>query len=75
MCFVSENIIIFLQALDGQSVYTGCCTLRVDFSKLNSLKIRYNNDKSRDFTRCDLPSGNEHPPLEPAVLAAYGEKP
>ncbi|XP_009888318.1 PREDICTED: polypyrimidine tract-binding protein 3 isoform X2 [Charadrius vociferus] len=59
-------------SLDGQSVYTGCCTLRVDFSKLNSLKIRYNNDKSRDFTRCDLPSGNQHPPSEPSVLAAYG---
>ncbi|NXN73640.1 PTBP3 protein, partial [Himantopus himantopus] len=59
-------------ALDGQCIYTGCCTLRVDFSKLNSLKIRYNNDKSRDFTRCDLPSGNQHPPSEPSILAAYG---
>ncbi|KAM6363773.1 polypyrimidine tract-binding protein 3 [Pluvialis apricaria] len=59
-------------ALDGQSIYTGCCTLRVDFSKLNSLKIRYNNDKSRDFTRYDLPSGNQHQPLEPSVHPAYG---
>ncbi|NXT51035.1 PTBP3 protein, partial [Pluvianellus socialis] len=61
-------------ALDGQSIacYTGCCTLRVDFSKLNSLKVKYNNDKSRDFTRFDLPFGYGPPPLEPSMPAAYG---
>ncbi|NWQ94353.1 PTBP3 protein, partial [Burhinus bistriatus] len=59
-------------ALDGQSIYTACCTLRVDFSRLNSLKVKYNNDKSRDFTRSDLPSGNGQPPLEPSLSAAYG---
>uniref|UniRef100_A0A8C3K2U5 Polypyrimidine tract binding protein 3 n=1 Tax=Calidris pygmaea TaxID=425635 RepID=A0A8C3K2U5_9CHAR len=53
--------------LDGQNIYTACCTLRVDFSKLNSLKVKYNNDKSRDFTRFDLPSGNGQPPLEPSM--------
>ncbi|XP_014811904.1 PREDICTED: polypyrimidine tract-binding protein 3 isoform X1 [Calidris pugnax] len=58
--------------LDGQNMYTACCTLRVDFSKLTSLKVKYNNDKSRDFTRFDLPSGNGHPPLEPPIPAAYG---
>uniref|UniRef100_A0A8C3K5F5 Polypyrimidine tract binding protein 3 n=1 Tax=Calidris pygmaea TaxID=425635 RepID=A0A8C3K5F5_9CHAR len=58
--------------LDGQNIYTACCTLRVDFSKLNSLKVKYNNDKSRDFTRFDLPSGNGQPPLEPSMPAAYG---
>ncbi|NWY59235.1 PTBP3 protein, partial [Chionis minor] len=61
-------------ALDGQSIgcYTGCCTLRVDFSKLSSLKVKYNNGKSRDFTRFDLPFGYGPPPLEPSMPAAYG---
>ncbi|XP_009584543.1 PREDICTED: polypyrimidine tract-binding protein 3 isoform X1 [Fulmarus glacialis] len=59
-------------ALDGQSIYTGCCTLRIDFSKLISLKVKYNNDKSRDFTRLDLPSGDGQPPLEPSIAAAFG---
>ncbi|NXV97370.1 PTBP3 protein, partial [Calonectris borealis] len=59
-------------ALDGQSIYTACCTLRIDFSKLISLKVKYNNDKSRDFTRLDLPSGDGQPPLEPSIAAAFG---
>ncbi|NXV24242.1 PTBP3 protein, partial [Cepphus grylle] len=59
-------------ALDGQNIYSTCCTLRVDFSRLNSLKVKYNNDKSRDFTRFDLPSGNGQPFLEPSMPPAYG---
>ncbi|NXJ85498.1 PTBP3 protein, partial [Trogon melanurus] len=54
--------------LHGQSVYSGCCTLYVDFSKLVGLKIRYNNSKSRDFTRNDLPSGDD---MEPFMTAAF----
>ncbi|NXD81785.1 PTBP3 protein, partial [Halcyon senegalensis] len=62
-------------ALDGQSIYTGCCTLRIDFSKLTDLKVKYNNEKSRDFTRHDLPSGNGQPPLEPPIAGPFGKKP
>ncbi|NXI64122.1 PTBP3 protein, partial [Anseranas semipalmata] len=59
-------------ALDGQNIYSGCCTLRIDFSKLTSLKVKYNNDKSRDFTRLDLPSGDGHPSMDPTIAAAFG---
>uniref|UniRef100_A0A3B4B706 RRM domain-containing protein n=1 Tax=Periophthalmus magnuspinnatus TaxID=409849 RepID=A0A3B4B706_9GOBI len=52
--------------LDGQNLYNGCCTLRISFSKLTALDIKFNNERSRDFTRPDLPSGDtpamEHPP-------------
>uniref|UniRef100_A0A673AXX0 Polypyrimidine tract binding protein 3 n=1 Tax=Sphaeramia orbicularis TaxID=375764 RepID=A0A673AXX0_9TELE len=41
-------------ALDGQNIYNNCCTLRIDFSKLSALNVKYNNDKSRTFTRADL---------------------
>ncbi|NXF06670.1 PTBP3 protein, partial [Smithornis capensis] len=61
-------------SLDGQSIYTGCCTLRVDFSKLTSLKIKYNNDKSRDFTRIDLPFGDGQQPLDTPLAAVFGKK-
>uniref|UniRef100_A0A096ME51 Polypyrimidine tract binding protein 3 n=1 Tax=Poecilia formosa TaxID=48698 RepID=A0A096ME51_POEFO len=54
-------------SLDGQNIYNGCCTLRIDFSKLSALNVKYNNDKSRDFTRADLPSGE----LDPAGAAAF----
>ncbi|XP_062268387.1 polypyrimidine tract-binding protein 3 [Platichthys flesus] len=53
-------------SLDGQNIYNSCCTLRIDFSKLSALNVKYNNDKSRDFTRADLPTGE----LEPT--AAFG---
>ncbi|XP_019605107.1 polypyrimidine tract-binding protein 3 isoform X3 [Rhinolophus sinicus] len=59
-------------ALDGQNIYNACCTLRIDFSKLTSLNVKYNNDKSRDFTRLDLPTGDGHPSLEPPMAAAFG---
>uniref|UniRef100_A0A8C2IJ30 Polypyrimidine tract binding protein 3 n=1 Tax=Cyprinus carpio TaxID=7962 RepID=A0A8C2IJ30_CYPCA len=59
-------------ALDGQNIYNGCCTLRVEFSKLTSLNVKYNNDKSRDFTRLDLPSGDGQPTLDPTMQTAFG---
>ncbi|XP_045435863.1 polypyrimidine tract-binding protein 3 isoform X6 [Pipistrellus kuhlii] len=59
-------------ALDGQNIYNACCTLHIDFSKLTSLNVKYNNDKSRDFTRLDLPTGDGHPSLESPMAAAFG---
>ncbi|XP_065904564.1 polypyrimidine tract-binding protein 2-like [Dysidea avara] len=39
--------------LDGQNIYTGCCTLRIDYSTLTNLTVRYNDEKMRDYTRND----------------------
>ncbi|XP_043571823.1 polypyrimidine tract-binding protein 3 isoform X1 [Chiloscyllium plagiosum] len=61
-------------ALDGQNIYNACCTLRIEFSKLTSLNVKYNNDKSRDFTRLDLPSGDGQPTVDPSVAAAFGKE-
>ncbi|XP_041912397.1 polypyrimidine tract-binding protein 1b isoform X1 [Alosa sapidissima] len=57
-------------ALDGQNIYNACCTLRISYSKLTSLNVKYNNDKSRDYTRPDLPTGDSQPPLEHQAMAA-----
>ncbi|XP_014342434.1 polypyrimidine tract-binding protein 3 isoform X4 [Latimeria chalumnae] len=62
------------QALEGQNIYNACCTLRIEFSKLTSLNVKYNNDKSRDFTRIDLPSGDGQPTIDPALAAAFGKE-
>ncbi|CAJ1069864.1 hypothetical protein INR49_005880%2C partial [Xyrichtys novacula] len=60
-------------SLDGQNIYNGCCTLKIDFSKLSTLNVKYNNDKSRDFTRADLPSGELDPTAAFGVaLPPYG---
>ncbi|XP_041745539.1 polypyrimidine tract-binding protein 1 isoform X2 [Coregonus clupeaformis] len=61
-------------SLDGQNIYNACCTLRINFSKLASLNVKYNNDKSRDYTRPDLPTGDSHPSIDhQAMAAAFGE--
>uniref|UniRef100_F6X4T6 Polypyrimidine tract-binding protein 1 n=1 Tax=Callithrix jacchus TaxID=9483 RepID=F6X4T6_CALJA len=60
-------------SLDGQNIYNACCTLRIDFSKLTSLNVKYNNDKSRDYTRPDLPSGDSQPSLDQTMAAAFGK--
>lgn len=52
-------------SLDSQNIYNGCNTLKIDYSKLTNLNVKYNNDKSRDFTRPDLPSGD--PALDQAM--------
>lgn len=59
------------QSLDGQNIYNSCCTLRIDFSKLSALNVKYNNDKSRDFTRADLPTGE----LDPTAAFSKGPDP
>jgi len=51
-------------SLNGQNIYNGCCTLQIDFSKLYSLNVKYNNDKSRDYTNPILPaSENSNEPI------------
>lgn len=62
-----------LKSLDGQNIYNSCCTLRIDFSKLVNLNVKYNNDKSRDYTRPELPAGDGQPPVDPSVAAALGK--
>lgn len=52
-----------------------CCTLHVEFSRLSRLEVKYNNEKSRDFTRLDLPFGDGHHPLELPMAPACGKKP
>ncbi|XP_008066174.1 polypyrimidine tract-binding protein 1 [Carlito syrichta] len=59
-------------SLDGQNIYNACCTLCIDFSKLTSLNVKYNNGKSRGYTRPDRPSGDSQPLLDQTMAAAFG---
>ncbi|XP_013797865.1 polypyrimidine tract-binding protein 1 isoform X5 [Apteryx mantelli] len=70
--FYPVTLDVLHQSLDGQNIYNACCTLRIDFSKLTSLNVKYNNDKSRDYTRPDLPSGDNQPSLDQTMAAAFG---
>jgi len=44
------------QLLDGQCLFHHANTLRIEFSKLTMLNVKYNNDKSRDYTNPALPA-------------------
>jgi len=54
-------------SLDGQNIYNACCTLRIEYSKLANLNVKYNNDKSRDYTNPSLPTGDT-----PSALDMHG---
>ncbi|XP_050997490.1 polypyrimidine tract-binding protein 1-like isoform X1 [Acomys russatus] len=58
--------------LDGQNIFDGCCTLRIAFSQLTHLTVKYNNNKSYDYTRPDLPSGDSQPLPVQSRAAAFG---
>ena len=57
-------------SLDGQNIYNACCTLRIEYSKLANLNVKYNNDKSRDYTNPTLPTGD--PTMDSALQLAGG---
>uniref|UniRef100_A0A2I2ZUQ4 RRM domain-containing protein n=1 Tax=Gorilla gorilla gorilla TaxID=9595 RepID=A0A2I2ZUQ4_GORGO len=48
-------------SLDWQNTYNACHTLCIDFSKLISLNVKYNNDKSRDYHAQTCPPGTASP--------------
>ncbi|TYZ64711.1 hypothetical protein PybrP1_011064 [[Pythium] brassicae (nom. inval.)] len=54
-------------ALDGREIYTGCNQLGIVFSRHTELRVRFNNDRSRDYTNPHLPPG---PPGENLAGAA-----
>uniref|UniRef100_A0A8C9TR28 Polypyrimidine tract binding protein 2a n=1 Tax=Scleropages formosus TaxID=113540 RepID=A0A8C9TR28_SCLFO len=60
-------------SLDGQNIYNACCTLRIDFSKLVNLNVKYNNDKSRDYTRPELPAGDGQPAVDSSGAAGFAK--
>lgn len=43
--------------------------MRIEFSKLTSLNVKYNNDKSRDYTNPALPNGDAAGALDAIALS------
>ncbi len=56
-----------VQALSGADIYTGCCTLKIEFSRTEKLNVRGNTEDTRDFT---MPGALGFPPPAPIVPAA-----
>uniref|UniRef100_A0A0G4FK73 RRM domain-containing protein n=1 Tax=Chromera velia CCMP2878 TaxID=1169474 RepID=A0A0G4FK73_9ALVE len=45
-----------MQALNGRCIYAGCNELEVQYSKMQQLTVKSNNEKFRDFTNPSLPT-------------------
>ncbi|KAH3765551.1 Polypyrimidine tract-binding protein 1 [Pelomyxa schiedti] len=52
--------------LDGNNIYNGCCTLTIQYSNLQELVVKMNNERSRDFT---VAAPSIPPPPAPAMAA------
>eukprot|EP00128_Syssomonas_multiformis_P012465 Colp12_sorted_trinity150504_noHs@1624 len=48
-------------SLNGADIYQGCCTLKVEYAKTESLHVRKNDDLTYDYTN-PTPSTNPRPP-------------
>uniref|UniRef100_A0A2K6K653 RRM domain-containing protein n=1 Tax=Rhinopithecus bieti TaxID=61621 RepID=A0A2K6K653_RHIBE len=58
-------------SLDWQNTYNACHSLCIDFPKLISLNVKYNNDKSQDYHVQTCPLGTSLVPLAiPSAAAA-----
>eukprot|EP00128_Syssomonas_multiformis_P001387 Colp12_sorted_trinity150504_noHs@18233 len=45
------------EALDGQDIYAGCCTIKAEISTVETLTVRKNDDLTYDYTTSDRPAG------------------
>ena len=43
--------------LHGCDVYFGCCTLKLEFAKIDRLNVLWNDDITWDYTEAGLPPG------------------
>eukprot|EP01086_Lenisia_limosa_P000059 TRINITY_DN10107_c0_g1_i1.p1 TRINITY_DN10107_c0_g1~~TRINITY_DN10107_c0_g1_i1.p1 ORF type:complete len:516 (-),score=122.51 TRINITY_DN10107_c0_g1_i1:51-1400(-) len=64
--FTNANAALQSQtALNGKDIYDGCCTLKIEFSKIDTLNVRFNSELTRDFTDPSLPTqSSQHPPAQ-----------
>jgi len=47
-----------LDRFNGLNIYNGCNNLQIGFSNLLDITVKYNNERSYDFTNPNLPAGN-----------------
>lgn len=48
-----------MEELDGCDIYSGCCTIRVEYAKTDKLNVKRNDDMSWDFTNSDRNQGQD----------------
>jgi hypothetical protein len=54
----AEDAATAMERFQGKNIYSGCNTLNIQFSNLPDITVKYNNDRSYDFTNPSLPAGS-----------------
>jgi len=59
--------------LDSRDLFNNCCTLRIQFSQTATLNVKYNSNRTYDYTNPNLPSGPipSPPPTPPSLPSQY----
>ncbi|KAH3766323.1 heterogeneous nuclear ribonucleoprotein L [Pelomyxa schiedti] len=53
----AQSASIAKTALEGKDIYTGACTLKIEFSRTEKLNVTANTETTRDFTNPAIPTG------------------
>ena len=53
----AEDAATAMERFQGKNIYSGCNTLNIQYSNLPDITVKYNNDRSYDFTNPSLPAG------------------
>ncbi|KAK7874368.1 hypothetical protein R5R35_007830 [Gryllus longicercus] len=56
------------ESLNGADIYSGCCTLKIDYAKPNKLNVYKNDSESWDYTNPNMGSKEAPPAGRPAPL-------
>ncbi|XP_042143600.1 heterogeneous nuclear ribonucleoprotein L isoform X2 [Ixodes scapularis] len=70
-----ESAVRAKKSLNGADIYSGCCTLKIEYAKPTRLNVYKNDNDSWDYTNPTLgKSGSERPALlgEPRGFGSYG---
>lgn len=71
-----ESAIRAKEALSGADIYSGCCTLKIDFAKPEKLNVHKNDSESWDYTAVQLLKENTNGRSQPLLQEPhYGARP
>lgn len=59
-------------SLNGCDIYSGCCTLRIEYAKPTRLNVRKNDNDSFDYTNTNMPNVIEHSHVHGGTNAVNG---
>jgi len=54
--------------LNFADIYAGCCTLKIEFSRTETLNVTFNSDDTRDYTNPALPTREARPHGGPPMM-------